>query len=119
MSARGKMTMRATVARNTNTAKNVRGRPAAPTFGEIGIIPCWAWSVQRRDADDSSKDAVIEDMRALVPAAADVVKGDQLVITDRSGLLQFEGPVLVLAGVPRRGSGSRAVHATIMLRRHL
>ena len=119
MSARGKMTMRATVSRNTSTAKNPRGRPAAPTFGEIGIVPCWAWSVQRRNADDSNKDAVLEDMRAMVPAAADVKNGDQLVIRDRSGLLQFEGPVFVEAGVPRRGSGSRAVHATLMLRRHL
>lgn len=119
MSARGKMTMRATVSRNTNTAENPRGRPAAPTFGEIGIIPCWAWSVQRRDADDSSKDAVIEDMRAMVPAAADVKKGDQLVIRDRSGLLQFEGPVLVLANARKGGSGSRAAFAELMLRRHL
>ena len=119
MSARGKMTMRATVSRNTNTEENLRGRPAAPTFGEIGIIPCWAWSVQRRDIDDSSKDAVLEDMRAMVPTAADVKKGDQLVITDRSGQEQFEGPVLVLARARKGGSGSRAAFAELMLRRHL
>lgn len=118
MTARGKMTMRATVSRNTNTLKNSRGRPAAPTFGEIGIIPCRAWSKQRRDADDSNKDAVIEDMRAQVPASADVKKGDQLVITDRRGLVQFEGPVLVLARMPMAGSGSRPSHAELMLRRH-
>ncbi len=119
MSARGKMTMRATVSRNTSTAKNPRRRPAAPTFTEIGIVPCWAWSVQRRDVDDSAKDAVLEDMRAIVPATADVKKGDQLVIADRSGLLQFEGPVLVLASARKGGSGSRAAFAELMLRRHL
>ncbi len=119
MSARGKMTMRATVSRDTNTAINDRGRRAAPTFGEIGIIPLWAWSVQRRDEDDSRKDAVIEDMRALVPATADVKKGDQLVITDRRGFVQFEGPVLVLALARKGGSGSRAAFAELMLRRHL
>ncbi len=119
MSARGKMTMRATVSRNTNTAKNARRRPAAPTFGEIGITPCWAWSVQRRDVDDSRKDAVIENMRAMVPARADVMEGDQLVITDRLGELQFEGPVLVLARARKGGSGSRASFAELMLRRHL
>ncbi len=119
MSARGKMTMRAIVSRNTNPAKNRRGRPAAPTFGEIGIIPCWAWVVQRRDEDDSSKDAVIEDMRAMVTAAADVKKGDQLVITDRLGVVLFEGPALVLSRIPKGGSGSRPAQAQLMLRRHL
>ena len=118
MSARGKMTMRATVSRNTNTLKNTRGRPAAPTFGEIGIIPCRVWSVQRRDADDAGKDAVIEDMRAMVPAAADVKKDDQLVIVDRLGVVQFEGPVLVQARMPKLGSGSRPAYAELMLRRH-
>ena len=118
MSARGKMTQRATVSRNTNTMKNPRGRPGAPTFGEIGIIPCWAWSVQRRDADDSGKDAVIEDMRAMVPAGADVKKGDQLVIRDRLGVVLFEGPVLVQARMVKGGSGSRPALAELMLRRH-
>lgn len=119
MSARGKMTMRATVSRNMTTATDPHGQPAAPRFDEIGVIPCWAWSMQRRDADDATKDAVIEDMRAMVPAGADVKKGDQLVIRDRLGQVQFEGPVLVQAKARKGGSGSRAAFAELMLRRHL
>lgn len=118
MSARATMTMRATVNRDLSTAENPWGRPGPPSFVEVGVIPCRAYSKMRRDVDDSDKSAVIEDMRAIVPANADVAEEDELVIHDRLGVLQFGGPVLVDTRDRRGGSGSRPGHYELGLRRH-
>lgn len=116
------MTMRATVTRNLTSEENTDpdGQPTAGEgFDELGVIPCWAWSKMRRDKDDAGKNAVIEDMRANVPVGSDVKNGDQLEIVDRLGELQFDGPVFVQAAARKSGSGSRANHVELMLRRHL
>lgn len=112
------MTMRATVSRDNSTLKDPHGQPVAPTFVEVGIIPCRAWSKQRRDVDDSGKSGVIEDMRALVPGSANVQEEDQLVIRDRRGVLIFDGPVLVEARMQMSGSRSGPDHFELMLKRH-
>lgn len=112
------MTMRATVTRDSTPGKGDWGTPKAAKLVEVGVVPCRAFSKQRRDVDDSGKSAVVEDLRAIVPVGADVKENDRLVIRDRSGALQFDGPVLVEAMVPRGGSGSRANHSELMLTRH-
>ncbi len=118
MSARSTMTMRATVSRDDATAKDSHGQPVPPNFVDVGIVPCRAWSKQRRDVDDSGKSGVIEDLRAVVPGSADIEEEDQLVIRDRRGVTLFGGPVLVEARMQQSGSGSAANHYELMLKRH-
>lgn len=119
MSARGAMTMRATVSRNTTSAAGDGGWPATPVFTEVGVTPIWAWSVSKEDKSDSSKGAFIEQIMALVPKGADVKERDQLVINDRSGEEQFEGPLYVKAKMRVGSSGARASHFKLSLVRNL
>lgn len=118
MSARSTMTMRAEVERDNTSTTNAWNRPDVANFVLVGTIPCRAYSKAVRDVDDDGKSAVLEDMRAIVPAGADVEEEDRLVIKDRLGLLQFGGPVLVEGKQRRGGSGSRAGHFELILRRH-
>ena len=118
MSARSTMTMRATVTRDVISTSTSWGGEEAPDFVEVGVIPCRAWSKMRRDVDDSGKSAVVEDMRARVPASADVEEKDQLVIHDRMGNLLFGGPVAVETKTRRGGPSSVTSHQELMLIRH-
>jgi len=122
MSARSTMTMRATVTRDATSTSNRWGGPDAPTFTETDteeVIPCRAWSKSRRDKSDDGKATIIEDMRATVPAGADIEEGDRLTIRDRRGNLIFDGPVAVEAKQRRGGPGSAAAYDELMLTRHL
>ena len=118
MSARASMTMRAEVTRDTS-GKNDWGTKAAQTLVDLGLVPCRAWSTGRRFVTDSGRSGVIEDMRAMVPLSANVEESDRLVIKDRLGVLQFDGPVFVESKIRVSGSGSRANHFELMLTRHL
>lgn len=116
------MTMRATVSRDPTVGSNKWGGPAKAVFVEIAggsnAVPCRAWSKVRRDADDSGKSAIIEDLRANIPVGADIQEQDRLVIRDRLGVMQLDGPMLVEAKIRKGGSGSRASHFLLMLKRH-
>jgi hypothetical protein len=113
------MTMRAEVTRDSTPGKTDWGRPEALTLVEVGVIACRAWSTARRSQDDAGKSIVIEDMRANVPLTANVLERDRLTIRDRSGLLQFDGPVFVEVKQRKGGPGSRPTHYELMLTRHL
>ena len=119
MSVRAVMTMRATVTRDSTPGKTNWGRPDALTLVEVGVIACRAWSTSRRNVDGDGKSVVIEDMRAMVSTTANVLERDRLTIRDRSGLLQFDGPVFVEAKQRKGGPGSRPTHYELMLTRHL
>jgi hypothetical protein len=112
------MTMRATVTRDMTSTTSDWGTPDAPSFVEVGVIACRAWSKSRRDQTDSGKTIVIEDMRAMVPSGADVEEGDQLTIRNRMGNLIFDGPVAVEAKQRKGGPGSAASYDELMLMRH-
>ena len=86
MSARGRMTMRAVVERDTSSGTDAHGHPIKPSFTALATVPCFVWSKQRREIVDGSKIAIIEDLRALFPLGADVVAGDEIAsIDDRRG----------------------------------
>ncbi len=119
MSVRATMTMRAEVTRDSTPGKTDWGRPEALTLVEVGVIACRAWSTSRRVTDGAGKSSVVEDMRAQVSITANVLERDRLTIRDRSGLLQFGGPVFVEARARKGGSGSRPTHFELMLTRHL
>ncbi len=86
MSARGRMTMRAVVERDTASGTDAYGHPVKPSFTALATLPCFVWSKQRREVVDGIKTAIIEDLRALFPLGADVVAGDEIAsIDDRRG----------------------------------
>jgi hypothetical protein len=64
----------------------MRNNPAAPNWQAVGTVTLFAWSGSAREVKDGTKNAEIEDLRALFALAADVRPGDELVnITDRRG----------------------------------
>ncbi len=90
--ARGKMTMRAVVERDTATGTDDFGNPVKPAFTPVATIPCWAWSNADREIVDGNKSALIEDFRAMFSKLADVQEGDEIVnITDRRKVVLFPG----------------------------
>ena len=92
MTARGKMTMRALVERDTATGTDEFNQAAKPSFTVLATVPCWAWSRQRRAVVDGDKSALIEDMRAMFPLGADVAAGDEIsAIQNRRGAVLFPG----------------------------
>lgn len=122
MSGRGAMTMIAEVQRSPTQPTDGWGREEPPVLAAASTIACRAWSKSRREVRDDGKQAVVEDLRAIVPAAADVQEDDRLTIKDRLGATIFGGPVAVET-ITRRGqspSGSAASgHLELMLTRHL
>ena len=83
MSARGRMTMRAVVERNTASGDDAHGHPVKPGFtAHLASQPCWVWSKQRREIIDGSKIAIVGDLRALFPLGADVLAGDEIARID-------------------------------------
>ncbi len=119
MSQRSTMTMRATVERDTQVATNNWGRPDVPILTVGAVVPCRVWSGKRTDVDDAGKSAVVEDLRGHFPKGADLLEEDRLTIRDRRGRLLFGGPIYVEAIAHGTGSGSRAPHRTVGLRRHV
>lgn len=92
MSARGKMTMRAIVERDTATGVDDFGQPVKPDFTPLATVPCWAWSSTDRLVVDGDKSALIESFSAMFPKEADVKEGDEIVnITNRRNVILFPG----------------------------
>ena len=98
----GRLTMRATVERNTATGTDPHGNPVAPVFAEIAASPlaCFVWSRSSRELVGDERTAMIEDMRALFALGADITEDDEIAsVTDRQdneiipGRLRVEGPV--------------------------
>lgn len=98
----GRLTMRATVERNTATGTDAHGNPVAPVFAEIAASPlaCFVWSNASRELVGDDRTAMIEDMRALFALGADIAEGDEIAsVADRQGneiipgRLRVEGPV--------------------------
>ena len=101
---RQRMTMRALVERNTEAGIGPDNLPLPPVFAPVATVPCWVWSKASRQLSDGDKLTVIEDMRALFPAGANVAEGDEISsVTDRQGVEILPGRVRIdtLARKPR------------------
>lgn len=85
--ARSRMTMRASVERNTASGTDAHGHPVTPSFTSTGDpVPCFVWSTAKNERRDGDKQAVVEDWRMLIPKTADVVNGDEIAsVEDRQG----------------------------------
>lgn len=111
--------MRAQVERSAPQPPNPWGQPGPPVFAPLGTVPCRAWSKTRREIRSDGVEAIVEDMRAIVPADADVQSGDRLTVEDRRGAVLFEGPVAVQTVTRRGSSASAGGQQELMLTRHL
>lgn len=111
--------MRAVVERSAAQPKTPWGQPGPPQFASLGTVPCRAWSKTRREVRNDGIEAIVEDMRAVVPAQADVQSGDRLIVENRRGEVLFDGPVAVQTVTRRGASASSAGHLELMLARHV
>ena len=122
MSARGAMKMRATVERSSVGAANTWGTKNPPVYTERGEIPCYAWSTTRVEKRTDGTDAVVEDLRAIVPAnlssTVRPVERDRLVIRDRRGNPIFDGPIAVKAVIQKSATAGNGRMLELMLERH-
>ena len=90
------MVHRAQVERNTTTAQDRFGQPAAPTWTAQETLPCRGWTTRRQAVRDGQKSVVLHDLKAAFPLSADVREGDRLTsITDRLGAVVYAGPLMV------------------------
>ena len=115
------MTMRARIERPPERAGDDWGSPEPPATGGpvTGTVPCLAWTpTERREIRDVGKEAVLEDLRAIVPHDADVLAGDRLTIEDRLGVVLYGGPMAVRTATRRGGGGSSPGHLEMSLTRH-
>lgn len=122
MSARGAMKMRATVERSSAQTANPWGNQNPPVFTERGEIPCYVWSKTRIEKRTDGTDAVVEDLRAIVPAnlssAVSPVERDRLVIRDRRGNPIFDGPIAVKSVIQKSAAAGNGRMLELMLERH-
>ena len=86
MSARGRMTMRAAIERNSAAGTDDYGHGVTPVFAAHATIACFVWSTSRRTITDGDKEAVVEDLMAMFPAGADINEDDEISsVADRQG----------------------------------
>ncbi|MBA5777473.1 hypothetical protein H2509_13525 [Stappia sp. F7233] len=96
----GRLTMRAMVERNVAAGSDAWNNPVAPEFQPLAVVKCFVWSRLSQEIVDGDKTAMVEDMRAMFPLAADVDEKDEIsAVTDArgnviiAGRLRIEGPV--------------------------
>lgn len=97
----GRLTMRARVERNTASGTDSWGGPVEPVFTVLhNALPCFVYSKSSRELVDGAKTAMIEDLRVMIAADADLAEGDEITaVSDRNGAviipgrLKVEGPV--------------------------
>lgn len=97
----GRLTMRARVERNTASGTDSWGGPVEPVFTVLhNALPCFVYSKSSRELVDGAKTAMIEDLRVMIAADADLAEGDEITaVSDRNGTviipgrLKVEGPV--------------------------
>lgn len=91
--SRARMTMRAQIERNAEAGTDDYGHPLPADFQPLhAALPCFVWSRQGREAVDGDKTALVEDLRAMFPKAADVAERDEIVaVKDRRGNVLFGG----------------------------
>ncbi|MGH7393633.1 MAG: hypothetical protein ACREM3_29890 [Candidatus Rokuibacteriota bacterium] len=108
MATRSRMTRRAVIERDVATGSNPYGNAPTPNWQPLAApVPCYVWSRVRRavvsnNAPGQPGVVLVEDLRALFPAGADVQEGDQVTnVTDRLGNIVWPGPILIEALQPR------------------
>ena len=90
--SRSRMTMRAAIERNTESGTDADNNPLPPVFAAVATVPCFVWSRSRREVEDGTKTAIVEDLRAIFPLASNVAERDEIAsVTDRRGAVLLAG----------------------------
>lgn len=87
MTARSRMTQRALVQRFTSPGTDDFGNPLPGTWStHIAALAIWLYGSTEKEAVTEETTAVVTDLKALVPLAADITEQDRISgITDRKG----------------------------------
>lgn len=103
--ARSRMTFRVEVQRLSGEGgSDEDGYPLPPSWQVLhAALPCYAWSVLRREQATPTTTIVVNDIRLIVPKDADITEGDRLAnIVDRLGEPYLPDILDVDAVVPRQ-----------------
>lgn len=106
MTARGKMTMRAVLERNTQAAPDDSGAKGPPDWTvQVAALPCYLYERKRPTRYiDGNKTATVSDLIGMVPKGTDVLDGDRLNgVVDRLGRV-IHSTRLKVRGVQRRAA---------------
>ena len=112
MSARGRMTLRATLQRDTAHADEY-GQPGPTDWQTTAHVACLTWQGGGRRSQQPARTVEADEHTMLVPSGTDVVSGDRVLeVYDRVGAVVREDPLYVDAVVRRRD------HLEVRLREH-
>ena len=106
MTARGKMTMRATLERDTQVAVDSHNTPNPPSWAvQVLALPCYVYERLRPIRYiDGNKQATVADLICMAPKGTDIKSGDRINgVVDRLGNVIHSTP-LKIQGVQRRGA---------------
>lgn len=115
MTARGKMTMRGTLERDTQNAPDGYNTSAPPVWTvQVASLPCYLYEKSRPVRHiDGVKTATVTDLVAMVPKDTDIQAGDRFNgVVDRIGRVQHATPLKV-RGVQRRAAWGH-IEATLI-----
>lgn len=105
----GRLTMRAHVERAAPAGRDGWGQPVPAAPAAIGVLPCFVWSTSARKIVDGDKTALVEDVRGMFAAGADLRAGDEIAkVTDRLGRIKFAGRLKVDGPVQSREGHAEA-----------
>lgn len=97
--ARTRMVHRVQWSRDTATGTNAWNRKPIANWVSQTAIPCWTYIATRRSdshAIDQDKDAIVEDIKIILPKDAAIVEADRVdAIEDRQGNVLRTGPMQV------------------------
>lgn len=98
------MTMRALVERNNQANPDGYGHPDAPNWVQhIASLACWLYTQAKQEVIDAEKNAVVEDIRMLVPRGTDITEQDRINgVVDRRGTSIRAGIMSIRAVINRR-----------------
>ena len=112
MSARCRMTMRATLQRDS-AEPDEYGQPGPPDWQTTAHVACWVWQGGGRRSQQTPRLIEADDVGMIVPRATDIVSGDRVLeVYDRAGTVLYENPLYADAVVRRRD------HLEVRLREH-
>ncbi len=81
------MTLRCTIQRDQTATTNAWNTKAKPNYqNHLTDVACWFWTTTKREDTDAQREAVIQDVRMMIPLGTDVTETDRINgITDRRG----------------------------------
>ncbi len=92
---RTQMTMRADIERDGTATTNARGHPDPPVYAShLTGLACRVWSQRRQEVVDGRKEAMVEEIRMMVPVGTDITELDRVAnVKDRLGVVIWTGPM--------------------------